>query len=98
MSNNKAKDKIKIKKMNDKRERFREQKFKYEKLVKLFNVHADLHIIEIIREYETAINYNVLLSELKHKYFIYLSFFIYLFFFIFVLIFLHLNKFSLISC
>ena len=39
---------------------------KYKKLFALFNVHADLHFVDMTREYVTVINVNVLSYEMKH--------------------------------
>ena len=40
---------------------------KFERLLKLPNVHAGLHLAENAREYATVMNSNVLAGELKHK-------------------------------
>ena len=40
---------------------------KFEKLLKLPNVHAGLHLADNAREYATVMNSNVLAGELKHK-------------------------------
>ena len=55
----------------------RERKFKddkYKKLLTLSNVHVDLHLAAMTREYETIMNLNVLAEELKHKYLQWVSF------------------------
>ena len=39
---------------------------KYKKFFVLFNVHADLHLIDMTREYVIVINVNVLSYEMKH--------------------------------
>ena len=52
------------------RERQRTITFKYEKLLSLSNVHAELHLTDMAREYATLMNCNVLADELKHKYFL----------------------------
>ena len=47
----------------------RNRKFKndkYKKFFAFFNVHVDLHFVDITREYVTVINVNVLLYEMKH--------------------------------
>ena len=43
-------------------------KNKLERLLKLPNVHAGLHLADNAREYATVMNSNVLAGELKHKY------------------------------
>ena len=39
---------------------------KYDKLLTLFNVHADLHLAKMIRKYMIIMNLNVLFFEIKH--------------------------------
>ena len=39
---------------------------KYQKLLLLFNLHADLHLNKMIREYAIVMNLNVLSKEMKH--------------------------------
>ena len=39
---------------------------KYNKLLTLFNVHADLHLVEMIKKYIIIMNLNVLFFEMKH--------------------------------
>ena len=39
---------------------------KYQKLLLLFNLHADLHLNEIIKKYAIVMNFNVLFKKMKH--------------------------------
>ena len=49
------------------KKRDRESKIsKYEKLLTLLNVHADLYFAKIIKEYMIIMNLNVLFFEIKH--------------------------------
>lgn len=53
-----------------KRQRGRKpKKDRFTKLLALPNVHADLHLADMAREYSTVINLSVLAGELKHKIF-----------------------------
>ena len=63
---------IKDKKIKEKDKR-KIKNNKFEKLFKLFNVYADLHFINNVKEYATIINSNVLIEKLKHKLFILFS-------------------------
>ena len=42
---------------------------KFEKFLKLFNIHANLHFANNVKKYATMMNLNVLTEELKHKLF-----------------------------
>ena len=44
------------------------RRIKFIKLLKLSNVHADLHLTDNAEEYAIVMNFNVLIEELKHKY------------------------------
>ena len=47
---------------------------KFEKLLKLLNIHIGLHLVDNVREYITVMNSNILAGELKYKYITYLSY------------------------
>ena len=52
-----------------KKKRKRDRKFKtnkFENFFNLFNVHFDLHFVDNAREFETIMNFNVLIEEFKH--------------------------------
>ena len=42
------------------------KKDKYKKLLALFNIHVDLHLTNMTREYVTIINLNILLYKIKY--------------------------------
>lgn len=41
---------------------------KFDNLLRLLNVHADLHLVDNAREYVTIMNVNVLAEEMKHMF------------------------------
>ena len=68
--------KIKIENKNDENQTALKKNIKFQKLLKLFNVYINLHLFFITKKYGTIINCNVLLNEIKHKYFvIFINFF-----------------------
>ena len=60
----------KIKNKNNKNRFLLKKIIKLQKLLTLFNVYVDLHFSLITRKFDIIINCNILLNEIKHKYFI----------------------------